>query len=77
MENIRLQSLQILYTFVLRLPQNGRIHRKFHSGLRAILVAREEIELSLIGFNTIEHLIKANNLQGESPRRRSQRSKQR
>ena len=24
MENIRLQSLQILYTFVLRLPQNGR-----------------------------------------------------
>ena len=25
MENIRLQSLQILYTFVLRLPQNGRL----------------------------------------------------
>ena len=24
MENIRLRSLQILYTFVLRLPQNGR-----------------------------------------------------
>ena len=24
MENIRLQSLQILYTLVLRLPQNGR-----------------------------------------------------
>ena len=29
MENIRLQSLQILYTFVLRLPQNGRTSGEF------------------------------------------------
>ena len=29
MENIRLQSLQILYTFVLRLPQNGRTFGEF------------------------------------------------
>ena len=29
MENIRLQSLQILYTFVLRLPQNGRLPVNF------------------------------------------------
>ena len=29
MENIRLQSLQILYTFVLRLPQNGRTSVEF------------------------------------------------
>ena len=29
MENIRLRSLQILYTFVLRLPQNGRTSGEF------------------------------------------------
>ena len=29
MENIRLQSLQILYTFVLRLPQKGRTSGEF------------------------------------------------
>ena len=43
MENIRLQSLQILYTVVLRLPQNGRTSGEFRPfcGKRNTMFATE------------------------------------
>ena len=62
MENIRLQSLQILYTFVLRLPQNGRTSGEFEKGngplaTCASLVCANQSKLHLSCSNIVSSLV--------------------